>query len=997
VKAVRIALFLLFGAVAPVFAQGGAQPLIEKANDLFQRQKFKEAAEVYAKVLKDYPTNLSRDLVHLELGRAYIYDAQYANAVTALTPLLEDGRNKEAALQATFFIPLAQFLQGKQPDVPTDKKKELFTQAVEGFNKYLEGTGEQKQEAQFYRGLSYLDLKDWAKAQADFQKLVNTYRGSDSHPTYVYYLGRSYWGEALEKLNVDDPEKAKLAAPTVEKAITVWKDLTPQTSEIFSNQAQFDKSVLLFVQANQTEDTSKLPMVLSEYRKVRSRDEMVPILEKAISDLQKAYGQAAVANNRRAMMEIQERLALLNSQLSGLKEGVDPAIQAYLQMGVSFMQMGQIDEARMLLRRIQPIVEDKIQKQVTIEIIKSLAMQGAAKQADEGLDKFLKDHPGDEMAESVSMLIGNALLEQGKYQEAIQQFDRSMKDFPEGRAFVAATVGKSTALVKSGNPTAATSVLEELSKSKAGTAIGAQADYSIGEANFDLGQYDKAVEAFRRVLDNPKGTGYREGVYFKIGETQMAAGKFEDAVATYREYLKEFPTAAAAPNAYFLIASAQYQNKQPAEAAKTIDELVKAFPKSDLAPRGLLFLGESVYGTGNAAEMIKAYERLFKEYPDTPFVIRARYLLAHYYNTIRDYEKAREQYNALIAMNNPEYSSFALSALGKMLTKAANGMGRYQVFTAAQKTEFEGYLDEAEAAFQKVGTTYPQTKYLSDSISGLYDIAELRKDAGLYTDADAQRFFDEKAALMSDPNARSQIELAKAAWPYDEKGDMVASYALYDAAIKANPSVLNAMGREDARRYGALLILNNRTDDAIALFENLKMRYPKDARAQWEVDYGLGSAYLAKKDYARAEGYLKKFEDNSHARYAQKDLALIGYATVLAQTGKPSDAISILGKVARSRSNSGAVKAQALVSMARILEATGKAVPPASDQKALNAAHCYSRAERLVGLSDKPLGKWLLEQEEALYTKAGMTKEAAEVAARIAKKYAGVTAAAPPY
>ncbi len=763
-KALRIALIVIISAgLAPNLWAGPADELLKQGDQQISAGQYEKAAEIYSKILKDYPSFTLRDSVQLSLGRAYLYAGDYKKSIEAFQPLFETGRSKQVAADAQYYLPLAQFFAASQPDIKETQAHKLFKDAAEGFSKYLKGEGKNKQEALFYRGLAYYSMGAWAKAQADLQKMVNDYRSSPSHAEYIYRLGLSYSGQAQELMGKE--ETLKQALPVVKKAAEVYEQITPEKSEVVSNQAQFSKANLLFTHANRTNDKKALPQVLEEYRKIRSRDEMVPVVQKAIDQLEQENRRAALSNNKAAQEEIQERRSRLLSRLDALKNGPDPALRAYNQMGQSYRQMGQFDEARMLFRRIEPFAEGDLKKSVMIQTILSLALQGKVKEADAGLRDFLKKYPGDKAAESISFLIGRALFDDGKFNEAIKQYDQSLKDYPKGTYAIQAALGKSAALVALGKGDEAAAVLEKLSQENKGTAIGAQADFTIGMAYVDKKDYVKAAEAFQRVLDNKEGETFHESSGERLGFSYLSAGKYDEAIAALQDFLKKYPKAQVAPNAMYYIALSQHRSKKPDEAVATVEKLANDFPDSQIAPFALDYMAATIYGMKQPEKMKESYEIVFAKFPESTQAIKGRRVLADYYKKKKDYVEAKKQYEAITKLDNPDQSAYARTMLGDMMYRAAQEMGNYPRFTDEQKKQFDDYLKESEASFQDVGIKHPESKQLSSAITGLYQIAKLRRKFDLIDDAGLQRYFDEMAALMKDPNAKAQVELAKAAWP----------------------------------------------------------------------------------------------------------------------------------------------------------------------------------------------------------------------------------------
>ncbi len=212
---------------------------------------------------------------------------------------------------------------------------------------------------------------------------------------------------------------------------------------------------------------------------------------------------------------------------------------------------------------------------------------------------------------------------------------------------------------------------------------------------------------------------------------------------------------------------------------------------------------------------------------------------------------------------------------------------------------------------------------------------------------------------------------------------------MYQEVMKNNPGV--NLGTEDTRRFGDLLLKNNKPDEAIATFQALEERSdPRDVRALAEVYYGLGSAYFEKKDYAKAKENLEKFNTKDFGWYPNRGLAMIMLGKIAAAQGDSTTAKKILGTTARSQTNSGEIKARALIALGDLLAKENMMVPDPKDPSKLNAAACYERAEVIIGLSDPPLGRKALDKAKKMYEEAGRAKALERVNKKIETEYQGV-------
>jgi tetratricopeptide (TPR) repeat protein len=134
--------------------------------------------------------------------------------------------------------------------------------------------------------------------------------------------------------------------------------------------------------------------------------------------------------------------------------------------------------------------------------------------------------------------------------------------------------------------------------------------YGAGVALYDSGEYEKAIEAYKRAIHlNPDF----EESYYRLGMAYSSLGRYKEAVEAYNRAVRLKPDYAAV-----------YENLGHAFSnLAQYEKAIKAFRKAiELAPDNIepyFALGNAYFNSGKEEEAINTYEAAIQRKPDDPY------------------------------------------------------------------------------------------------------------------------------------------------------------------------------------------------------------------------------------------------------------------------------------------------------------------------------------------------------------------------------------------
>jgi len=274
------------------------------------------------------------------------------------------------------------------------------------------------------------------------------------------------------------------------------------------------------------------------------------------------------------------------------------------------------------------------------------------------IDLFLKTYPKSEYADQMRLLEGLILQSTGDHNSAIKKFNQVTSEEQKKAAHHAKLVSYRALGLKE-------RIVDEGDRSIS--------PLIISEALYELGRYDEAEKLLidRNEID----------AKFLIGKVLHAKGEFHLASDLFMELSKYEPR----KNEALLLAAMAQAKFLPGLALKTLEGI----PSGE----GILFRAKLLIDMGRGDEVIASYTE-FEKKIDPALAGRLRYFLARAYYGKRDFTKAAEILQPIIA----NLQDYPVEGKGALLTliAAADAMERYDQLEEWSLMFHENYFNDSE-------------------------------------------------------------------------------------------------------------------------------------------------------------------------------------------------------------------------------------------------------------------------------------------------------------
>jgi len=497
-------------------------------------------------------------------------------------------------------------------------------------------------------------------------------------------------------------------------------------------------------------------------------------------------------------------------------------------------------------------------------------------------DKFLKKYPNSQRAPDAQFMQGEAYMANGL---EILRKEKLSKMSTDARIVAGANPLATAAL--NGAAEAFLKVISNYSKS----GLEASAQYRIGEAYYNMENWDRAIKEFGKVEDKYKGSYIVPESILGVVYANIAAGKFQTAQSILL-YLEENYLPYAKTNAViFAKAIIEMSCENYPEAEKLF-----AGQKTDQAQ---FFLGKAFLYAGKTYMAAGAFEKMLKDYPQSEYKEEAEFLMADSFFYAKDYDGAVFKYQGFLKkypdsklksaavfriaasqFNTKDYPSARANFQNVIDQNPQGFFAPYSQYFIA-----ESYLENSQTwdalfAYTKVTVNYPgspvapNSQYklawcqylLNDHLNGslqavhsldtflmLYPNHTLAKNAwylsgnaylALKKPQDARRSF--QAAVDLDPSSdvaeQSIFMILKSEY---ERGNYSNILTSYQFIFKHLPPVGSKWRALSLLYVAEAYIALNMTDDARNIYNTITRIYPNDIAALYAQEGLVWSNALA--------------------------------------------------------------------------------------------------------------------------------------------------------
>jgi TolA-binding protein len=296
---------------------------------------------------------------------------------------------------------------------------------------------------------------------------------------------------------------------------------------------------------------------------------------------------------------------------------------------------------------------------------------GAYPLAIEAWEKLLREHPNDALAGKARHYLGVCYLqiEKPDYDKASQTFREALKD-PKLEIREETLVKLGQSLYDGGLQSEGESKRKKLAEAvKAFDAFlgdypdgsyADQATFYAGEAEYQLGRFDKAANFYRRLVDQPSlaKSDLRPDALFALGILYEDQSQSKLATESYESFLKDYSKHRLIRDARLRLAELYLAGDRPNEAGELFAILSKS--QDDQMLDYIYFrYGYALAKAGKFDESSDVYKMLGEKFPNSKYASGSMLAAGQTLMREKKYDEAATYFNRLLPMKNDSSSEAA--------------------------------------------------------------------------------------------------------------------------------------------------------------------------------------------------------------------------------------------------------------------------------------------------------------------------------------------------
>ncbi|NJK91712.1 MAG: tetratricopeptide repeat protein [Blastochloris sp.] len=402
-----------------------------------------------------------------------------------------------------------------------------------------------------------------------------------------------------------------------------------------------------------------------------------------------------------------------------------------------------------------------------------------------------------------------------------------------------------------------------------------------------------------------------------------------------QEFLKAYPNSPNSSKASVVIASTLEKLKKPDEALKAYADIIKSTDD----PGSKLFAMEKTWRIHQAAgrfdEMVKTQDELIAAFPDSPRTLVALSERAKVLEKNKKPEEAEaiqrqflERYEKMTPAERKtelgqSLAAYAVRVLFRQADadyKAATRLGPPSAMNEEKKARWSALLKSANDTLDRAIRDFSGSDIFGSLLKNKVDVMILMIRNKMMEQEAAFTFLSQLAGTQANEATKAQVLIARASLAYQLGQKSVATRFYKDALGQvSNPQ---SVPWQEYERYGTILLEDRQWDEALTQFQKLRDNFPRQEPAQAAAIYGLGAAYLGKKDNAKAQQMFTELREK-HPRSDKLFEAEFSQALLTLEAGKYDEGFASLKKVMNSPQASNQTRARALMEFGKYLELIG--------------------------------------------------------------------------
>jgi len=739
--------------------------------------------------------------------------------------------------------------------------KAQHLKAFEVFKDLLQYT-EFRDATLFWLGETYLKGKDYAQAEKHYRQLIDVYPDSIYTPQAYYSLGWSFF---------EQKDYAK-ASEYFQKLVTKFP------MHVLNEDASFKQGECAYNRARYEEAIEYFKDYVQRFPPSNRHDQAYFYI---------AESHYYLEDFRLAAMDYEKSASLSQDPKLGVISRVG--------LGWSYLKLGDFERSRKCFEEALTFAQSKGVESDEIYLGQA-SLFTETKEEEKALQAYehlIQQFPQSGRLADAYLGQANTLYSLKHYGKAIEAYRSVIEKFsknPEAQQIVEKSrFGLAWTYLKAGQMDLSIKSFQEIMDQTDNKIVKVSALTQIGDAYQDLGQWEKALEVYDRVLRDYPDTLYTDYVQYQQGITLLKMDKFDAAILSLKSlkanfpdskylkevsyylglayfkkgdwascqeemeaFMKEAPTGHEfLAEAHYILALSFFNLRGYDKALKVFQEIAKVFPgEANIVTDAQLGAAKTLYNLGNVKEAVKKFKIILNKYPNTDTAQDALLWLGSYYLESSDFGNAVLYYERLIH-DFPKSEKIDLARLELGLAYQAQGM-----------------LDKALNQLRLIDDPRDKALYAKAKLA----IADI-----------FSKEVDEENAIQTYLNiVESCPEFKRDA--YVKIAKLQETHHRYEEAIEAYQEALKAdVGLSEFRNaelqfyVGDLYEMLNRRDQAVASYLKIPYLYSQDL--PWVTKAYLRAARIFedKSDWEGAQAIYQKVIDldADEMKFAQERLEWI--------------------------------------------------------------------------------------------------------------------------
>ena len=447
--------------------------------------------------------------------------------------------------------------------------------------------------------------------------------------------------------------------------------------------------------------------------------------------------------------------------------------------------------------------------------------------ADELVEKFIKDYPTSSKQNQAYIEVAQYYFEQGKFPQALQYFDKVDENALTYEQTEKFTFQKGYAYFTAGDKKAAADYFKKVENSK---DYGTQAKYYLGFMEYEGNNYKEANKYFQQVEGEEK---YSEKLSYFKADMNFKSGDFQ----------------------------------------KAIDAGLVAMPKSNASEKSELnkIIGESYFNLqqyDKALPYLSAYKGKKGKWSNTDF-----YQLGYTYYMQKNYENAISQFNKIID-GKDSVAQNGYYHLGECYFKTDKKQQALNAFKNASEMDFDKKIQEdanlnyAKLSYE-IGNSYQSVPDVLAAFLAKYPTSTSKNEIeGLLINSyiTSKNYKAALTLLEKNNTAENKVAYQKVLFyrgiELYTDGNYQEALSMFKKSI-ANPRNEKITARATFWKGETEYVLDNFSEATASFKQFASSSEAKNAPENKNINYNIAYGYFKQKEYDQAANYFQNFIDGS--------------------------------------------------------------------------------------------------------------------------------------